>query len=236
MINFEDLEFYVSGTPSTSCVIVLPEVWGIASGRLKSVTDQIAKRGYYCILPKIQPGSPYGGWEGDGYGHDFEPALFQWVIAELPWNKTKLRLEKVIKYAKSTGAIRIGTIGFCWGAWALFKANVEFGADITCGVSCHPSVRLEELAFGLSQNELAQKITCPMAVFAAGNDPDNVKPGGDFQKIFNEKEFGKDCVFQEFPAMQHGWVIRGDISDPTIKNDVETALSLSFHFLDKHLK
>jgi len=75
-----------------------------------------------------------------------------------------------------------------------------------------------------------------MALFAAGNDPDNCKEGGDFEKIFSKKDFGKDCVIVSFPDMTHGWVSRGDCNDPNVKRDYETAMQLSIDFLNKNLK
>jgi dienelactone hydrolase len=241
MVTYQDLEIYTSGNVGAkSAVVVLPEVFGIASGRLKNIADQLASQGYYAVLPKVQPGSPYVTevWENDGYGRGlewgFEP-LAAWLTAELPWEKTQPRLAKVLEYVKSTGATKIGMIGFCWGSWAIFKAAAEWPDVIACGVNCHPSVRLEEVLFNQSQNELAEKINCPMALLAAGNDVPNTKAGGDFQKIFNRKPFGPDCLFQEFPEMEHGWVSRGDDKVPTVKRDVEKALEISYEFLKKHL-
>ena len=75
-----------------------------------------------------------------------------------------------------------------------------------------------------------------MALFAAGNDPDDVKPGGSFEKILRAKDFGRNCVFVAFPDMQHGWVSRGDDRDPVIKRDVEKALHLTFEFFQQNLR
>lgn len=239
-VTHDGLDMYVSGKPSSSAVIVLPEVFGIASGRLKNIADQLAAHGWYAILPKVQPNPNAGeGWEGDGFGTPFNELSFEnlltWLATDLPWPTVKPRLEKVIDYAKSTGATKIGAIGFCWGSWAIFKASAEWPGAFTCGVHCHPSVRLEEALFKESQNDLAERVSCPMAMFAAGNDPDNCKPGGDFQNIFNKKEWGKDCVFVDFPDMEHGWVSRGDTNVENVKRDVEKALSLSFEFFKKLL-
>lgn len=232
------LDIYSAGCPrSKFVVIVLPEVWGIASGRLRNIADQLGDAGYYALLPKIQPNSPFGGWEQDGYGTtSMDENLFIWIDKELNWSKTKMRLQKVLDYTRQIGAERVGVMGFCWSTWATFKASVEFGNLITCGVNCHPSVRLEEWLFKGDQFDLASKVNCPMALFAAGNDPDYVKPGGRFEEILKKKPFGAECIFVDFPDMQHGWVSRGDDSDPVVKRDVEKAIRLAIEFFDKHLK
>jgi len=236
MTTHNGLEMYISGHPSPNVVIVLPEVWGIASGRLRHIADLLASRGFFAILPKVQPGSPHGGWENDGYGAPIDDGFFPWIGAELNWEKTKPRIEAVLAYAKSQGAKKIGLIGFCWGSWVVFKTAAEFPNDITCGVNCHPSVRIEEMAFKRSQNELCESIKCPMAVFPAGNDPENCKQGGDFQKILEKKDFGKDCLFVDFPEMEHGWASRGDDTKPNVKRDVDKVLGLSLDFFGKNLK
>lgn len=161
--------------------------------------------------------------------------LFIWINNELNWEKTRPRLEKVIQFAKNSGAKKVGMMGFCWSTWATFKVSSELPGLIACGVNCHPSVRLEEWLFKGDQFEMANKVSCPMALFAAGNDVDNVKPGGRFEEILKSKHFGNDCVFVEFPDMQHGWVTRGDDTDPVVKRDVEKALQLSLDFFNKNL-
>lgn len=237
LIQAHGLEIYVHGKPSQHAVIVLPEVWGITSGRLRYIADMLGDAGYYALLPKIQPNSPFGGWEGDGYGStSTDENLFIWIDKEMNWDKTKVRLQKVIQHAKDQGAKKIGMMGFCWSTWAIFKASAEFQRDVTCGVNCHPSVRLEEWLYKRSQHDLANRVTCPMALFAAGNDPDDVKPGGSFEKILRAKEFGNRCVFVEFPDMQHGWVSRGDDRDPKVKRDIERALNLTLEFFNKNLR
>ncbi len=233
MITFEGLEIYTNGKGS-SAVIVLPEVWGICSGRLKNIADQLAVHGHLALAPKVQPNSPHGGWEGDGYGAPWDDGAIPWIANELNWSKTKVRMATTIAFARSQGVTKIGMIGFCWGSWAIFKTAAEFPEDIACGVCVHPSVRLEEMMFKQSQNDLAELIQCPIAMFPANNDPENTKPGGDFQKIFSKKSFGSECVFVAFPDMEHGWASRGDDTKPEVKRDIEKVLKLSFDFLNKH--
>lgn len=65
-------------------------------------------------------------------------------------------------------------IGFCWGAWVNFHASAT--DKITCAVSAHPSVQIEQ-AFGGNEVDLAKKVKCPQVLMPAGGDPDNLKPG-----------------------------------------------------------
>ena len=123
-------------------------------------------------------------------------------------------------------------MGTCWGAWAVFHTSAL--GKLACGVNCHPSVGLEGM-FGGSDMALAELVTCPMMMLPAAGDSDNTKPGGDMQTLFDTKPFGADCVYQEFPEMQHGWVPRGDIADEAVARDVKLAMEMAKGFFAKYL-
>lgn len=74
-----------------------------------------------------------------------------------------------------------------------------------------------------------------MMMLPAGGDPDNTKPGGEMNKLFDTKPFGVHCHYQEFPDMEHGWVPRGDASDETVARDVKAAMELAKGYFKKHL-
>ena len=75
--------------------------------------------------------------------------------------------------------------------------------------------------------QLADTVQCPMMMLPAGGDPDNTKPGGEMNQLFDTKSFGADCRYQEFPEMEHGWVPRGDTSDERVARDVKAAMELA---------
>ena len=39
-----------------------------------------------------------------------------------------------------------------------------------------------------------------------------------------------------FPDMKHGWVTRGDMSDPKVERDVQKGLNLALSFFTKYMK
>jgi dienelactone hydrolase len=126
------------------------------------------------------------------------------------------------------GASSVGAIGFCWGVWALCKAS-SAGVPLKCGVGPHPSTRLEGMLGG---DELAmmKAVKMPVLLMPAGDDPDNVKAGG----AVAEAIIAAGGATHEFPEMKHGWVGRGDISDPAVKRDIEDALGRALaHFKAK---
>ena len=70
----------------------------------------------------------------------------------------------------------------------------------------------------------------------AGNDPENTKPGGAVHQALQQHlGFGSKCVVEEFPDMKHGWLPRGDLSQPAVSRDVAAAMKKVLAFLHQHL-
>ena len=60
---------------------------------------------------------------------------------------------------------------------------------------------------------MARDIAVPQLLLPAGNDNDNVRPGGEViqQLLNNNGDIGHSSYC--FERMQHGWVTRGSLSD-----------------------
>ena len=69
-------------------------------------------------------------------------------------------------------------------------------------------------------------------VAAAGNDAEWTKPNDEWEKSSKELGFGEKSKFFVYPEMVHGWSIRGDIKDPTIVRDVDSAFKNVVDFLN----
>ena len=68
----------------------------------------------------------------------------------------------------------------------------------------------------------------------AGNDPADVKPNGATVHIFEKNNPGK-VVSKEYAHQQHGFVVRGDLSNPETAKDVHDVLATSKDFFKKYL-
>lgn len=214
-----DLKIYAAGKPGPKAIVVLPEVFGW-SGRLKGICDTFADHGYYVIMPDCHRGDTAAGKEN----------IPAWV-ATFPYSTVVgPDFKKMMDHLSGKGATSVGSIGFCWGVWALCKASAE-GVPLKCGVGPHPSTKLEGFAFKADEGAMMAKVNMPVLLMPASNDPDNVKPGGEFTKVLESK--GGSCV--PFPDMTHGWASRGDVKDPKVKRDVEEVMKLAIDFFKKHL-
>ena len=217
-----DLPIYTSGSPGDAAILVWPELFGWG-GRLKNICDQLASEGYFVVMPDHMRGDTVATG-----GQDF---LKKWADYDTVTGRDIT--EKLMPYLKQHGATRIGAIGFFWGAWVVCRASAA-GVPLLCGVCCHPSLRFEKME-DASKDEMAlvQKIRCPMLIAAAGNDPEHVQEGGALAEMLTRRF--PTSVIRTFPAQQHGWVSRGDVTDDTVANGVRDALQLCQDFFVAHM-
>ena len=61
--------------------------------------------------------------------------------------------------------------------------------------------------------------------FNSVNEPDENRPGGLVNEILGDARFNAKDYDQA-----HGWVVRGNISDPAVKVDVDDAIQLALQF------
>uniref|UniRef100_A0A6B2LG48 Dienelactone hydrolase domain-containing protein n=1 Tax=Arcella intermedia TaxID=1963864 RepID=A0A6B2LG48_9EUKA len=214
------MDVYHVGT-GEKAVIVVYEVFGMESGRVKLISDQLAHHGFQVILPDFFRSDIFSGdW------NNFKPWLFKF-----PWPKVKEDLQsKVLPFLHANGAKCIGMVGFCWGNWVVFHACAELG-DIKAGASAHPSAVKACEHFGEDVGEIIKEIHVPNLVLTAGNDPDSIKPGGVHAE--NLKKSGGEV--DEYKEQNHGWVTRGDLSDPKVEAAVKDATDKIIAFFKRHL-
>jgi dienelactone hydrolase len=93
-------------------------ICSVSGGRIKGVCDTIAEAGFRVIMPDLY-GDSKGINDMGGFG---SPAGKEWLktfnaafVAE--------QLESVYAELESKGIISVGSIGFCWGAYVVFKMS-----------------------------------------------------------------------------------------------------------------
>ena len=216
------------------CVYVymyMTQVWGINSGRTRAAADLLASTGDYVV---VVPDLYYDEDTIDNHG-GLDPFPVEWVKKFTPERLTTD--VEIVRTALTTELIdggKAGIIGFCWGAFVVFEC-CQKKDSFSAGVSMHPSIQIAGI-FGHSPVQLAEGVTCPQLLLPAGNDQEADKPGGDvivaLQKL---PGIGDACKSHVFPEMVHGWVPRGDVSEPAIARDVDLAMKMTKDFLDTHL-
>lgn len=219
----------VQGT-SQKALIIIPDIWGWNGGRTRNIADYYAQRGWHVVVPKILTPSYQGGTDGDGFPPDYNPdATFMDYMKSLSWEETfKPRVSDIKSYLQGKGILKIAMIGFCFGGYVVAKtfADPELGdALFVGGVIPHPSIQLEQFAYGGDAAALVASVSQPTLLLPAGNDSDAYDKGGNWCPPNAESV--------RFPDMSHGWVPRGNMSDEKVAAGVTAALDAMTAFLDK---
>ena len=138
--------------------------------------------------------------------------------------------DKLLPYLLEKGPRRIGVLGFCWGGWmALHAAKYP---EVSAAIAMHPSMNMEAFHGGTAHS-VYEAIQSPSMCLAAGDDLQEVKPGGELAQVLATHSVQAQLV--EFPDMNHGWVPRGKAEDPKIAEAVTSAMRQAVDFLRCHL-
>ena len=208
----------------TRGVVVLQEIWGWRgpeTGRLRSICDDLAAEGFEVVLPDCHRGDSASG----------KPDKIGWIRSvSSPVSRVVDDVRAATMWLqRQRGATSVAAVGFCWGAWAFAHASAA-GVPLACGVGAHPALKNESnCGFG-TEEELAARVTMPVLLLSAGDDPANVQEHGAATAALASR--GGRTI--SFPEMKHGWVTRGDLSVPRVKADTERALAETVAFLRAH--
>lgn len=138
---------------------------------------------------------------------------------------------------------KISMIGTCWGTmpimWLCQKEEMEkHQLNIVAGIQYHPSTRIFSNE-GLDEFEITAKCIVPQMIYPAANDIEEYQPGGKVITILDKAAPGSIC----YPAQKkngietdHGWTVRGDVSDPIMKEFVDEAIQKAQDFMNKYTK
>jgi dienelactone hydrolase len=226
----EDLPTYVVGDATTckSCLLVFADVYGIESGRTMMIADELAKCGFYVVMPDFFRGDPPFK-ENEAMSIGFERVLSKFLYKDL---KQDIE-ETVIPFCKGNGDRMVCALGFCYGAylWAFAAAN---GVEFSACASPHPSI--VAIAGGTNDDwkVVIEKINCPIMLINAETDSPEQQPGGEMDQILSKKSDLHE--FHTIHKVNHGWTNRGDLSDPDVKEGTKQAFQMIVDFLSKHAK
>jgi len=214
-----DLPIYVVGK-GPKCIIWNYDIFGFDAGRSRELCDYFADQGYFVIMPDYFRGT----WIAPP-----APGTREFLVNQSNITKLMSDWEKVKAYAESHGAEHFGAIGTCWGSYP----TVHFSTlpDFKAGVSMHPSHSPIMTTLGEDEEQLYQKITAKQLFMPSRTDSPNVKPGGMAENILGDK-----LHIIEFNEMNHGWTVRGNLSDPTIDRDVHSAIAEALDFFNENLE
>lgn len=146
-----------------------------------------------------------------------------------------------IEYLKSLGYIKIGAVGYCFGAKVSLQLSAKnpwhrgtnmlqylirhYKDGISVGFCAHPSFVTEE--------ELAA-ITGPLSIAAAETDVIfTTEQRHRSEEILRESKL--PWQINLFSGVEHGFAVRGDLSNKVIKYAQDQAFKQAVAWFDEHL-
>jgi carboxymethylenebutenolidase len=106
-------------------IVVLQEIFGV-NAHIRDVTDGFARDGFTALAPALYDRSSLKDAEL-GYEPD-DVARGRKLREEFSWDDTVRDVEAAMKQLRSE-ALRVGTVGYCWGGSISFLAAVRLPLD-----------------------------------------------------------------------------------------------------------
>lgn len=233
-------KIYASGDPQwKSSVVVMHDVFGPERRDHKALCDALAAGGHYVVMPDFFEGGSIEPF----YKAKQIPEGKQW-LKKFNWAHCSPILEDVYAHLREKGVERTGSIGFCWGAWAVAKACQD-PSKMQAGVWCHPSVQVgKELYEGETEHELTDAVRSPTLICPSPQEKEFYR-NGELARIMDKNGVANDMVY--FHDQSHGWVVRaagflgkswednGGERDLNSIVGVQRAVNLALGFYAKHL-
>ncbi|KAI0351385.1 alpha/beta-hydrolase [Trametes cingulata] len=210
--------------PKDKVVLFLSDVFGIPLVNNKLLADDFARNGFRTIMPDLFQGDPLP--ENALNRPDFDRAA--WGSRHTP-ESWKPVLDAVVAALRAEGVTWIGTTGYCFGAPPAWYLALKGESKVT--VVAHPSrLRIPE-----DLEEYRDKSKAPLLINSCETDQafpqeaqakaDEILGGGKFAPGY-ERTYWEGC--------NHGFAVRGDMSNPKVKAGKEGAFDATVKFFKKY--
>ena len=154
-----------TATAGGKAIVMIPDIWGWNSGRIRRVADMLSVgTDSYILIPKLLEPSFEGGTDGDALPPDFNiggprgAECWPWLAQFRYSDVVKPKLDAVFAHLKDLNIGCIGMVGFCWGGWVQAHV-VNERPDIACLVTPHPSIHSCGGLHGENHMELVSNVS-----------------------------------------------------------------------------
>lgn len=221
--KIENIRAYFS-IPETggtqNAVLIMTDILGMDSPNVQLIADQFAANGYLAVIPDVFNGNevPFPA-----------PASFdlqEYIKSKMPRvPAVDPMFETVIKHLRGElGVKRLGGVGYCFGGKYVCRWLKEGGLD--AGFTGHPSfVDADEV----------RGIQGPLSIAAA--ETDTIFPA---EKRRETEDILKNLTVPYqitlYSDVEHGFAVRGDMSDSKAKFAKELAFLQALYWFDEYVK
>ncbi|KAJ7276925.1 Alpha/Beta hydrolase protein [Mycena rebaudengoi] len=209
--------------PKDKVVIFLTDVFGLALQNNLLLADDFARNGFKTVVIDLFNGTP----RSVEVPPDFDRA--KWMASHGP-AQTRPPIDKVIAALKEEGVTRFAATGFCFGARYAF--DLAFDNVIHVSAVSHPS----RLVVPDDLQKYAAVSQAPLLINSCEDDqafPPEAQAEAD--RIFGDGKFAPGYKREYFPGCEHGFAVRGDMTDPYVKAGKEGAFKASVEWFAKYL-
>ncbi|KIY66778.1 alpha/beta-hydrolase [Cylindrobasidium torrendii FP15055 ss-10] len=207
--------------PKDKVILFLCDIFGIPLVNSKLLADDFAKNGFKTIIPDYIV-EPVPVAEMDAGNYD----VVSWLGRHGP-EVTRPILDNVVAALRAEGVSSIGATGYCFGRYVF---DLAFDNAIEVAVISHPS--LLKIPVDLEKYVAASK--APLLINSCEIDiPFPIEAQALADKIFGSFEYGYKREY--FEGCEHGFAVRGDLSDPKVKAGKEGSFKASAKWFKQHL-
>ncbi|KAG9830133.1 alpha/beta-hydrolase, partial [Aureobasidium melanogenum] len=215
---------YVTGDNKDAAVLIVADVFGWTLPNVRLLADHYAKEANVTVyVPDYFNGEVV---EPDMLEDPEKRKNFD-IMAFIGRNSKEIRFPEITANAKElkSNYKKVAAIGFCYGAWAVLRLANKDSPLIDCAAVAHPSL--------LEESEIAN-IGVPVQFLSPEHD----------QMFTPElKEFTLKTLptlnipfnYDYYPALVHGFAVRGDHNDPKQKEGLERAKNAAVYWFKQHL-
>lgn len=245
MVKIGEVDCYVAWPPEGTdrAVIHFQDIFGIHVGRHKQWCDMLAEKGYGAVAPDlfgndplIKNVPPYGTTCCCAFqmimalfgGMNKKSASFSWDSA-----LGHIVMDMIVPWMRQKGATKFATAGFCWGSYGAQHCG-RFQDVFSCNASFHPST--EGVCKATKEDPLAlmRAIKVPQLVVATSMESAEFKVGGAAQRAVEEG--GTKTLWFNEETQKHGFMMRGDTSNPATLAAITKWRAQFYEFLAENMK
>jgi len=212
--------------PKNKVILYLADAFGAQHLNTQLLADDFAANGLKTIALDYLHGDPVS-LEAFKPGSTFKIA--DWLEKHTQ-EKTRPTVDKVVEALKSEGVTDFAATGYCFGGRYTF--DLAFENVIKVVVVSHPSL----LKIPEDLEEYAAKSKAPLLINSCTVDQQfPLEASAKADEIFGGGKFAPGYKREYFEGCNHGFAVRGDLSDTKVKAGKEGSFKASVEWIKKYI-
>ncbi|TCD62747.1 hypothetical protein EIP91_006445 [Steccherinum ochraceum] len=207
-------------------LIFLTDIFGPRLINAQLLADDFARNGLRTVMPDM--------FDSDAAPEILltNPASFELdkFFNNHPPARAKSLVDRVVAALKADGNVRLGTTGYCYGARIGMELALEGTSSVT--VFAHPS--LLQVPEDFEKYKVVSD--APLLIHSCTIDPlFPAKAQAATDAVFEDGKFSPGYRRIHWEGCQHGFAVRGDMTNPAVKAGKEGSFKATAEFFLKHL-